>query len=112
MVRLPLGPHEKQRGAALGVLLREARGERSVREVASCAGLAEETLRKIERGAVPTPNLFAIAALAQVLDVELAHLVRESTRQTAGPAGQGQKCSFTTLASSAGVVEVESSSTS
>ena len=79
MVRLPLGPHERQRGAALGGLLREARGNRSVRDVAACAGVAEETLRKIERGAVPTPNLFAVAALAQVLDVQLDHLVREST---------------------------------
>ena len=84
MVRLPLGPHEKQRGAALGGLLRQARGARSVRDVAGCAGLAEETLRKIERGAVPTPNLFAVAALAEVLDVDLAQLVRESTRRTAG----------------------------
>ena len=84
MVRLPLGPHEKQRGAALGALLREARGDRAVREVAARAGLAEETLRKIERGAVPTPNLFAVAALAEVLDVDLAHLVLESTRRTTG----------------------------
>ena len=84
MVRLPLGPHEKQRGAALGGLLRAARGERSVRDVAGCAGLAEETLRKIERGAVPTPNLFTVAALAEVLGVELDQLVRESTRPTVG----------------------------
>ncbi|UZJ23360.1 helix-turn-helix domain-containing protein [Rhodococcus antarcticus] len=65
--------------AALGALLRQARGERTVREVAARAGLAEETLRKIERGAVPTPNLFAVAALALVLDVELSHMVQEST---------------------------------
>lgn len=81
MVRLPLGPQEKQRGAALGALLRQARGERTVREVSARAGLAEETLRKIERGAVPTPNLFAVAALALVLDVELSDLVQESTRR-------------------------------
>lgn len=81
MVRLPLGPQEKQRGAALGALLRQARGERTVREVAARAGLAQETLRKIERGAVPTPNLFAVAALALVLDVELSDLVQESTRR-------------------------------
>lgn len=78
MVRLPLSPYEICRGVALGALLRDARGNRTVREVAAGAGLAEETLRKIERGAVPTPSLFTIAALTGVLGLELGHLVRDA----------------------------------
>lgn len=78
MVRIPLSSYERDRGAALGALLRAARGSRTVRETAARAGLAEETLRKIERGAVPTPSLFTIAALAGALDLELGHLVRDT----------------------------------
>ncbi len=78
MVRIPLSSYEKDRGIALGALLRDARGNRSVREIATGAGLAEETLRKIERGAVPTPSLFTIAALTGVLGLELGHLVRDT----------------------------------
>ncbi len=85
MVRLPLSPYEKRRGVALGTLLRDARGGRSVREVADRAGLAEETLRKIERGAVPTPSLFTIAALAGVLGLELDHLVRDAREHVTHP---------------------------
>ncbi len=76
MVRLPLTEQDRARGLALGELLRQARGPRSVREVAACAGLAEETVRKIERGAVPTPALFTVAALADTLDLQLDQLVR------------------------------------
>ena len=76
MVRLPLTEQDHARGLALGTLLRQARGPRSVREVAAAAGLAEETVRKIERGAVPTPALFTVAALADTLDLQLDQLVR------------------------------------
>ncbi len=79
MVRLPLTEQDRFRGSALGALLREARGDRPVREVAAVAGLAEETVRKIERGAVPTPALFTVAALAGALDLELDQLVRRVT---------------------------------
>ena len=77
MVRLALTEQERARGVVLGAALRRARGPRSVREVAAAAGVAEETVRKIERGAVPTPALFTVAALAQVLDLALDDLVRE-----------------------------------
>jgi transcriptional regulator with XRE-family HTH domain len=83
VVRVPLSSFERERGAALGTLLRDARGDRSVRDVAACAGLAEETVRKIERGAVPTPSLFAVAALAKTLDLELDGLVRACHLRTA-----------------------------
>jgi transcriptional regulator with XRE-family HTH domain len=78
MVREALTEQERERGVALGAALRRARGERSVREVAALAGLAEETVRKIERGAVPTPALFTVAALADVLGLGLDELVREA----------------------------------
>ena len=61
---------------ALGALLRRARGPRSVREVAAAAGLAEETVRKIERGGVPMPALFTVASLADTLNLQLDQLVR------------------------------------
>ncbi len=78
MVRLALTERERERGVALGAALRRARGERPVREVAARAGLAEETVRKIERGAVPTPALFTVAAIAGVLGLALDELVREA----------------------------------
>ena len=77
MVRLALTEQERTRGALLGAALRQARGSRPVREVAAAAGVAEETVRKIERGAVPTPALFTVAAIAEVLDLALDDLVRE-----------------------------------
>jgi len=54
MVRNPLTPQERERGERLGRLLREARGERSMVEIASRAGISAETLRKIETGRAPT----------------------------------------------------------
>ena len=84
MVRMPLTEQDRARGLALGALLRAARGPRSVREVAAAAGLAEETVRKIERGAVPTPALFTVAALAQTLDLQLDQLVRLATDTCTG----------------------------
>jgi transcriptional regulator with XRE-family HTH domain len=77
MVRVALSEQERERGVVLGAALRRARGARPVREVAGLAGLAEETVRKIERGAVPTPALFTVAALADVLGLALDELVRE-----------------------------------
>ena len=75
MVRLALTEQERERGVALGAALRRARGARPVREVAAAAGVAEETVRKTERGAVPTPALFTVAAIAQVLGLTLDELV-------------------------------------
>lgn len=78
MVREALTELERARGLALGAALRRARGDRPVREVAARSGLAEETIRKIERGGVPTPALFTVAAIAAVLDVPLDRLVQEA----------------------------------
>ncbi|MEU3689872.1 helix-turn-helix domain-containing protein [Streptomyces narbonensis] len=75
MVRTPLTPEERERGERLGLLLRSARGERSMVEIAAAAGLSAETLRKIETGRAPTPAFFTVAALAGVLDLSMDELV-------------------------------------
>ncbi|MFS0716105.1 helix-turn-helix transcriptional regulator [Arthrobacter sp. 1P04PC] len=74
MVRLPLSPDEVRRGQRLGTLLREARGDRSMLEVALAAGASPETLRKIETGRIATPAFPTIAALAEVLGMSLDRL--------------------------------------
>jgi transcriptional regulator with XRE-family HTH domain len=66
-----LTPWERHRGERFGVLLRQARGERSMVEVAAAAGVSAETLRKIETGRAPTPAFFTVAALASALDLSL-----------------------------------------
>ncbi len=72
MVRPPLSPEERARGERLGDLLRRARGERSMTQVAAISGVPVETLRKIEsRSRVPTPAFFTVAALASALDLSL-----------------------------------------
>ncbi|MET8054196.1 MULTISPECIES: helix-turn-helix domain-containing protein [unclassified Streptosporangium] len=71
MVRPPLTELDRERGHRLGTLLRQARGTRSMTEVAAAAGLSAETLRKIETGRIPTPAFFTIAALATALEVSL-----------------------------------------
>lgn len=75
MVRVPLTPADRERGERLGLLLREARGARSIGEVAVAAGISPETLRKIETGRIPTPAFFTVAALAVELDLPLDRIV-------------------------------------
>ncbi|MER5965832.1 helix-turn-helix transcriptional regulator [Streptomyces sp. NPDC002057] len=75
MVRTPLTPEERERGERLGQFLRDARGGRSMVEIASAAGLSAETLRKIETGRAPTPAFFTVAALAGVLGLSMDELV-------------------------------------
>jgi len=74
MVRLPLSPDEVRRGQRLGTLLREARGDRSMLEVALAAGVSPETLRKIETGRIATPAFPTIAAVAEALGLSLDRL--------------------------------------
>ncbi|MFE4858605.1 helix-turn-helix domain-containing protein [Streptomyces sp. NPDC056670] len=75
MVRTPLTPAERERGERLGRLLRLARGDRSMTEIAAAAGLSAETLRKIETGRAPTPAFFTVAALASVLGLSMDEIV-------------------------------------
>lgn len=85
MVRVPLTPADRERGERLGLLLRDARGGRSIGEVAAAAGISPETLRKIETGRIPTPAFFTVAALALELKLPLDQLVG-ATEQTPGRA--------------------------
>lgn len=78
MVRQPLTPEEHERGRRLATALREARGARSIVDVARAAGISAETLRKIESGRIPTPAFFTVVALADALDVPLAELAERS----------------------------------
>ncbi|AHH93635.1 helix-turn-helix transcriptional regulator [Kutzneria viridogrisea] len=71
MVRVPLTESERARGELLGRLLREARADRTMVEVAAKAGISVETLRKIETGRVPTPAFFTVAAVADVVGISL-----------------------------------------
>lgn len=74
MVRTPLTPEERERGERFGRLLREARGDRSMVDVAARAGISAETLRKIETGRAPTPAFFTVAALAAALGLSMDEL--------------------------------------
>lgn len=71
MVRTALTALDRERGVRLGSLLREARGDRSIVEVAAAAGVSPETLRKIETGRIPTPAFFTVTALAVALEISL-----------------------------------------
>ncbi len=77
MVRLPLSPDELERGRRLGALLRSARGDRSILDVALAAGISPETLRKIETGRIATPSFASIAAVAGVVGLSLDTLWAE-----------------------------------
>ncbi len=85
MVRPPLTSLERERGERLGLLLRQARGERSMTQVAAAAGLSAETLRKIEAGRIPTPALFTVAALADALGISLDALVSACAQPATAP---------------------------
>ena len=77
MVRPPLSHYEHARGERLGTLLREARGARSMAEIAAVSGVPAETLRKIETGRIATPAFFTVAALAAALGLSLEDVVRQ-----------------------------------
>ena len=74
MVRPPLSLQERARGERLGLLLRQARGTRSMPEIAAASGVPVETLRKIETGRTATPAFFTVVALAEVLGLSLDDL--------------------------------------
>lgn len=93
MVRLPLTPAELERGQQLGSLLRAARTDRSMFEVAVAAEISPETLRKIETGRIATPSFSTIAALATVLGLSLDEVwasINGPTRCGKGDASVGE----------------------
>ena len=84
MVRPPLSPEERARGERLGTLLREARGPRSMTEVAAVSGVPVETLRKIETGRIATPAFFTVVALAASVGLSLEDVVASCAGSGAG----------------------------
>ncbi|WP_433276850.1 helix-turn-helix domain-containing protein [Pseudonocardia xinjiangensis] len=88
MVRVPLTPADRERGERLGRLLREARGERSLADVAGAAGISAETLRKIETGRIPTPAFFTVSALAGALRLSMDELVVAAAPMSEEPDAQ------------------------
>ncbi|MGE2690261.1 helix-turn-helix domain-containing protein [Mycolicibacterium pulveris] len=74
MVRVPLTAEQLAAGKRIGERLRQARGDRTLTEVAEAAAISPETLRKIETGRLPTPAFNTIAALARVLPLSLDEL--------------------------------------
>ena len=69
------------------MLLREARGPRSMAEIAAVSGVPAETLRKIETGRIATPAFFTVAALADALGLSL----EESPGPAQGPGRGAQR---------------------
>jgi DNA-binding phage protein len=84
MVRPPLSKEERARGERLGTLLREARGSRSMSEIAASSGIPVETLRKRETGRIATPAFFTVAALAAAVGLSLPEVVSYCTDAEAG----------------------------
>jgi hypothetical protein len=84
MVRPPLSPEERARGERLGSLLRQARGSRSMPQIAAASGVPVETLRKIETGRIATPAFFTVAALAAAVGLALEDVVVYCTDAEAG----------------------------
>ncbi|MGU3432174.1 helix-turn-helix transcriptional regulator [Actinomycetes bacterium M1A6_2h] len=74
MVRNPLTPQQVEAGRRMGALLREARAERPLSEVAAAAGISPETLRKIETGRLPTPAFGTVVALSEALSLPIRAL--------------------------------------
>jgi transcriptional regulator with XRE-family HTH domain len=86
MPRSEASPREKRRGAALGRALADHRGGsgRSAERVAVDAEVSVETVRRIERGQVPNPGVFTIAAIAKVLEVGLDQLTSDALAAAEG----------------------------
>ena len=87
MVRQPLSPDERERGLRLGAALREARGRRSMVEIATSAGVSVETVRKIETGRIPTPAFFTVVALAEAVGLPVTDLCAITATNTAADRG-------------------------
>ena len=74
MVRQPLTPEQIEAGKRLGALLRNARAERELGDVAQAADISPETLRKIEAGRLPTPAFGTIVRLSDALELPIQDL--------------------------------------
>ncbi|MGV0646408.1 helix-turn-helix domain-containing protein [Mycolicibacterium sp. XJ879] len=85
MVRVPLTAEQLAAGKRIGERLRQARGDRTLAEVAEAAAISPETLRKIETGRLPTPAFTTIAALARVLPLSLDELADVAAERRPSP---------------------------
>lgn len=74
MVRQPLTPEQIEAGKRLGTLLRTARANRDLGDVARAADMSPETLRKIETGRLPTPAFGTIVCLSDALGLPVQDL--------------------------------------
>lgn len=76
MPRTRLSDAEREWGRQLAEILRKRRDVAGVsaESLAVAADVSVETVRRIERGLVPSPGFFTVAAVAQVLDLDLADL--------------------------------------
>ncbi|MGH3213672.1 MAG: helix-turn-helix domain-containing protein [Trebonia sp.] len=88
MVRPPLSPAERARGERLGAILRQARGTRSMADLAAESGVPVETLRKIETGRIATPAFFTVVALAAALGVDLERVAAQCVGAECAPVGE------------------------
>ncbi|WFR72760.1 helix-turn-helix transcriptional regulator [Prescottella defluvii] len=93
MVRVPLTAEELERGQRLGELLRSARGEKSMVQVALDAAISVETLRKIETGRIATPAFFTITAVARVLDISLDDIAAALDTEAVSPDREPRRAS-------------------
>ncbi|WP_130014333.1 helix-turn-helix domain-containing protein [Serinicoccus sediminis] len=91
MVRLPLTAQDRERGRRLGSVLRQARGDRPIYDVADAAGVSPETLRKIETGRIATPSFAVVASLTGVLGVSLDELWGEVLAAEGGVEPVGER---------------------
>ncbi|MCF8588100.1 helix-turn-helix domain-containing protein [Gordonia liuliyuniae] len=75
MVRIPLSPAQIEAGRRLGALVRDARGDTELTEIAARAGISPETLRKIEAGRIPSPGFGTVVGLCDALGISLDEAV-------------------------------------
>jgi transcriptional regulator with XRE-family HTH domain len=68
MVRYPLTPEQIAAGRRLGALLRDARADRGLSQVAQAAGISPET------GRLPTPAFGTIVRLSDALGLPIRDL--------------------------------------
>lgn len=73
MPRKPATDAVRRQGERLAASIRSRRHDRdlSAESMARAADLSVDTVRRIERGAVPNPGFFTVAAMARVLELDL-----------------------------------------
>jgi len=74
MPRRALTDEQRALGRALGAEIEERRRGLSAAQVAEAAHVETMTLRKLERGRVPTPSFFFIADIAEALSLSIDEL--------------------------------------